>query len=895
MATINRPPLATPILGRIRDVSRTDGLNLLLTTLGTPPAAQAPFSQTDWPNPRVVGRGQDFYAQSLLLTTLLGQDALPFRQQDWKNPTGRRQTPIDIHLDLLNTTLARPFFQTDWQNPLGRTFPSDLRTFLNAAEVHLIGKDLFFGAAGQAPVYDYPNPQPQRKITPDFVPQESLALQAGTVVAYPFSQTDWQNPRGRAFSNELRTFLNPSEVQLFGQDQFFAAAGQAPVYSYPNPQALKKVQDYQQSSQTLLYYQTIYGAPGEAPAYDYPNPAFRKPAQSYLQSSEILFFTTADKPAPPVDWPNPRGRAFPLELRTFLNASETQLIGKDTFFGAPGQVPAHDWKVPRGRPYPPILRCFDVASTYLNEGIPDPPPVTDTTLVNNPPMSGDLVDIADPLDFKLTVNSVVLDLSDESYFRADELSIGYEDGKQLVFSQISSPFPGVPSYDLNQSVALDINFGSGFKRVFSGKIRRRRHIGENNNEGVQYTAIGIQNLANEMVLKYDWLPSVVIFPSETTYITTVSTLIPVFATQIRSAITYIFSLASTELSSMGIPTTIGTPGLDGFGGFVFELMPFDNTNFVDALQQLVKLEPDKKVFWDDYQQAWTFPNVLNAPVAQIAVNSANVANLTYDADLSNRYTAYEVIAAFGTSYDLLVKNDVLLTENWDPALELDWTVQKGAGLADPKNFEFYTWVYRRWSIPNSVLQPSPKAPTHVYALIPFWDSNRYVPVDCYVDWASKSVVANVPIVTKGNPYVEGKAIGPSEVYLTYYAQKDFTSFYVPRIRVPETGYEGTAYTQYGLQRVKSEVVELSALTVQNATSKLALTKDVIITGTIPLDGDPVEELINMNRRVLVNHPSNVTGIQSIFAIYLNYRYQFGSRGRNEIGLTTDLSGLIKVR
>jgi hypothetical protein len=49
------------------------------------------------------------------------------------------------------------------------------------------------------------------------------------------------------------------------------------------------------------------------------------------------------------DWPNPRGAAFPIDLRTFLQTFDVQLIGQDTFFGGPGQAPANlDWPVPKG-------------------------------------------------------------------------------------------------------------------------------------------------------------------------------------------------------------------------------------------------------------------------------------------------------------------------------------------------------------------------------------------------------------------------------------------------------------------------------------------------------------------------------------------------------------------
>ena len=131
-------------------------------------------------------------------------------------------------------------------NPLRPRYPIVLRTFTNSVELQLIGKDLFFGAPGQVVTYQPP-----------------------------------PNPRGKPYPTDLRTFVNPLELPLFGQDQFFGAAGQPPAYDPPQ---------------------------------------------------------------------NPGGHAYPSDLRTFLDALKLNLQGQDQFFGAPGQPPTYDWPVPRARP-----------------------------------------------------------------------------------------------------------------------------------------------------------------------------------------------------------------------------------------------------------------------------------------------------------------------------------------------------------------------------------------------------------------------------------------------------------------------------------------------------------------------------------------------------------------
>jgi hypothetical protein len=51
--------------------------------------------------------------------------------------------------------------------------------------------------------------------------------------------------------------------------------------------------------------------------------------------------------APDYDWPLPRPYVYPNQTRTWLLNSQVQLIGKDTFFDGPGNGPDYDWPTPR--------------------------------------------------------------------------------------------------------------------------------------------------------------------------------------------------------------------------------------------------------------------------------------------------------------------------------------------------------------------------------------------------------------------------------------------------------------------------------------------------------------------------------------------------------------------
>lgn len=258
----------------------------------------------------------------------------------WRQRQWLQYDPLNLLTTVLGGPVASPFSQTNWPNPLQAQQPQENRGFFRAANTQLFGKDRFFGAAGQGPSYDWPNPlRPRYPLQPESSPNIALTT---VLVAAPFYQADWPNPQGkRAVSQadcsssllvgplavpfalrdwplpsqarqpqENQGFVRASNVQLIGQDKFFAAAGQAPVYDYPNPQR---------------------------PRYPLqPEP----PANVVLRTVFVAapFFMT--------DWPNPQVARQAQENRGWVRAANTQLIGQDRFFGAAGQAPVYDWPNP---------------------------------------------------------------------------------------------------------------------------------------------------------------------------------------------------------------------------------------------------------------------------------------------------------------------------------------------------------------------------------------------------------------------------------------------------------------------------------------------------------------------------------------------------------------------
>src|SRR5690242_14942520 len=180
-------------------------VNLLTNTLGTPAApAQPPFSQTDWPNP-VVKKADvtnRTWIQQLTLN-LLGKDQIhgaagESKTYDYPNPQVSRRRVQDHSQNLLESTLTPavvaqpPFFQTDWPNPTQKK--PDIRGSTASINLNIFGKDKFYGAAGQPPIYDYPNPRTARRGPPDQSVNLLQSTLAPVVVAgNPFSQTEWPN------------------------------------------------------------------------------------------------------------------------------------------------------------------------------------------------------------------------------------------------------------------------------------------------------------------------------------------------------------------------------------------------------------------------------------------------------------------------------------------------------------------------------------------------------------------------------------------------------------------------------------------------------------------------------------------------------------------------------
>ncbi len=214
------------------------------------------------------------------------------------------------------------------------------------------GQDTIYGAPGQVPGYDWPNPSGAGRGTaltaqrlraanaqPENLQADVFYIGSDRFYGAP-GQTppwEWQPPRGYSRASSLRTHLDEHLLDTLSTvaPTFYGAAGQAITYSFQLdlPTRLKSsaidLRGFVDQGEPLILIGSdrFYGAPGQAISYSFQ-----------------------------LDLPT-RLKASAIALRGFVNQGEPiPLVGMDLFYGAPGQVPGWEWQPPRGYPRAVSLR-----------------------------------------------------------------------------------------------------------------------------------------------------------------------------------------------------------------------------------------------------------------------------------------------------------------------------------------------------------------------------------------------------------------------------------------------------------------------------------------------------------------------------------------------------------
>lgn len=538
-------------------------------------------------------------------------------------------------------------------------------------------------------------------------------------------------------------------------------------------------------------------------------------------------------------------------------------------------------------------------------------------------------DFSNQSNFQLLVSNTPIDFTG-CRFKIDELSLSYDNGKVVSFSEISTATYGTPTYNMEEEVVLKANDGNGLRTFFTGKIRTRTHRGENNNEGVSYVAVGIPQLANDVEIEQTpyCYPEISVGP------TVIPSSILGFSAEelpgglhlyptVREAVTTVFSLMGTKLSSHGIPIAYDLTNLST-DSLIYDELRLSG-GFFGALSQVVAHEPGAKPWFDDTDQTWKFVKPLDEVVTDLRINSVNVCSHSYNYSTEGRYTAVQLYAR--ANVDLKQQFYVnSLVPWWDPLLQATWTYpQAGSelspqdslieGLDNAQNNQHWP-VYRRWIVTNTIQQLTTASDIKVYYKTGTAWADEWVEVEADivfptpVQTASQqgvspyvttgvgspvpylTVYTNQPLIVSGNPYQRGDAVGVTTA-IRLSITNVVTATLQQCLRYPPSGYEGTAFSLHGIDRTHTQIVNFGEATERNARNILRTRKDVVISGDLPIEGDPVFDFWNLRRTVVLTHSTNKTGIETLAAPVMQYQYRFDKRGENILSLNNDAAAVIK--
>jgi len=238
-----------------------------------------------------------------------------------------------------------------------------------------------------------------------------------------------------------------------------------------------------------------------------------------------------------------------------------------------------------------------------------------------------------------------------------------------------------------------------------------------------------------------------------------------------------------------------------------------------------------------------------------------VINASLQESVEGTHTAVVLIQPARKSGSSTFDKEAVLSPGWLSSKEAAWNISS-AGVAnaadaaisgDPSTQDFMVW--RAWQLASSVSDFDPSQPWKLMVLVDVnprhsLGAQRWYPIDSeYVELNQKQVqllgpdvitkrfvIAKHPITTSGNVRVKGKAKGPTTAKLIYQAIRGGGSV-ASAIRIPGAGFEGTAYTRYGVTSVKRiEVSDNRFVTYARARRALDALKDVRHTGSVEVYG-----------------------------------------------------------
>ena len=500
--------------------------------------------------------------------------------------------------------------------------------------------------------------------------------------------------------------------------------------------------------------------------------------------------------------------------------------------------------------------------------------------------------------YALSVNDVEQDLS-TNRISLESLDVSWSAPRSFRFVQ-NVPHTDA-AYSVEDAVVLTVD---GHVR-FRGRVKRIELEGVPNAERVVYTCLGLRELAKDVTVHdpTHGFPRVVFNASfdDDDYDAARS------GKTVGEIIKWLFDEHAAGLRSAGVIAAAPATGYVQNELDQLDVVPpkvvFDSQDFDGALSDLMAFQRGWRFIAGPDGQTFHFKKVSALSTKTVTYNSSDKPlSAVLRPSTEERATAVRIYGPMQPVNETLYLSTNGLTKLWNADLETDWSWTK---CFDPDNDDTYAYVYRRFQITDSskrhiahsLAQPDALG-EHSAAVCPQvyrkTADGAWAWIPSMFDFPNGVLLLAQP-ATVGDEYTEGDAACASDICLVYAYLGDPLS-----VRVPSSGYTGTAYT--GLDR-PVEVVRLvydenfvlsdqSAAYEKVAAELLEATKDIVYAGTVrlaKLDWSLTDLGVRLNFAGQDDEGDPVaTGFESLGAMMLGVTYDL-ARQRTELTLSTDAS------
>jgi hypothetical protein len=385
-----------------------------------------------------------------------------------------------------------------------------------------------------------------------------------------------------------------------------------------------------------------------------------------------------------------------------------------------------------------------------------------------------------------------------------------------------------------------------------------------------------------------------------------SIITPIYPT-VAQILQNLFDNQESNLIPLTLSGSSATP-YDNTGASSLDYQPqekivFDSENLLSGIQRLLQLYPQYRLFYDPSSYKWKLHLPWDASAQTITLNSLSethpVLSLNLDRGLERRYTAVSLYGKREMEYADVSTTGGGLTPLPDPSgLTRRWQITDPTKRHITRRINPGRWIPVVIPQGNAGVLFTLVFFTEPALLFSFDNGETYrIASDARFD-PGKGIaeVSYYPLWTEANPSATPQQ--PDDVRLVY-------CYYTAAIilREPTTGYEGTAYTQFAIEKERRFYHEflntgylkwdtVTAAQKQTQYRKLAknflrASKDVIYSGGATLLGLDFR-WARLNKRlnlaaVNANGGSLTTGWENAGAVVTDVEYDYG---RDGVGATT---------